>query len=80
MQCKATVVRLFAEWVTRTERRQVKPGRAATKDEAGSDSEYEEVDMSGWEEREEVQNRQRIMSPRIWVAFWHVPFRLNEKT
>lgn len=65
---EATVVRLYDEWVTTWERRRVKAGRASGangEDDPGSDSEYEEVERSAWEPREEVQERRSLVAPRL---------------
>merc|ERR1712232_659489 len=60
-------MRLYDEWVTTSTRRQVKTGRAATKDDPGSDSEYEDVESSRWVEREEVRNRLSSIAPCIYL-------------
>merc|ERR1740129_2096714 len=51
----------------RTTQRKVKSGRLAKDDDPGSDSEYEEVDASSWEAREELQHRTVAMSPQIYL-------------
>lgn len=65
---EASVVRLYDEWVTTWERRHIKAGRSAGargKDDPGSDSEYEDVERSAWEPREEVVERRSVIAPRV---------------
>lgn len=59
------LVRLYDEWVTTWERRCVKSGRAASGDDPGSDSEYEDVQKSSWEPREEILDRRRVTAAHI---------------
>eukprot|EP00927_Polykrikos_kofoidii_P031514 TRINITY_DN27075_c0_g1_i1.p1 TRINITY_DN27075_c0_g1~~TRINITY_DN27075_c0_g1_i1.p1 ORF type:complete len:545 (+),score=104.83 TRINITY_DN27075_c0_g1_i1:66-1700(+) len=65
---EATVTRLYDEWTTRIDTVCTKAGRAAGtcgEDDSGSDAEYENVERSGWEPREEVLERRAVASPRI---------------
>ena len=48
---RAKVVHEYEVLVRYTARRCVKHGRAATKDDSGSDSEYEEEERTRWEDR-----------------------------
>eukprot|EP00747_Dinoflagellata_sp_TGD_P216205 gnl/TRDRNA2_/TRDRNA2_88789_c0_seq1.p1 gnl/TRDRNA2_/TRDRNA2_88789_c0~~gnl/TRDRNA2_/TRDRNA2_88789_c0_seq1.p1 ORF type:complete len:447 (-),score=58.36 gnl/TRDRNA2_/TRDRNA2_88789_c0_seq1:240-1580(-) len=66
----ATTIRLYDEWVTKTERVRVKAGRKCGtngKDDDGSDSEYEEREISSWEAREEVTNRLTQVAQDIYI-------------
>eukprot|EP00928_Gymnodinium_smaydae_P037112 TRINITY_DN25815_c0_g1_i1.p1 TRINITY_DN25815_c0_g1~~TRINITY_DN25815_c0_g1_i1.p1 ORF type:complete len:485 (+),score=40.03 TRINITY_DN25815_c0_g1_i1:66-1520(+) len=64
---EATRIRLFDRWVTKTYKKCVKNGRAASDNDPGSDSEYEEATYSCWEPHEEILTQATVVAPRIYL-------------